>query len=140
MDYGTFDNDFSNISPMSSEKRKELTFYPWSMSATGDWGDDSGLTELAKYAKGEIPPTELAEWLWEPGAYVQNSAVAELLKHGNVKQAAIFVKTLVSIHPVCEKTLKEQFGGLVDEFIKNPDKYPSSPAEYPADVVVRLIQ
>lgn len=135
-----FDLKFDNILRVSPEKRKELTFYPWSMSATGDWSDECGLKELAKYAGGEISPEELAEWLWKPGAYVQNSAVVELLKHGNVRQAATLVKTLVDIHPVCKKTLEEQFGSMVDEFMnKSPDKFPSKASEYPANVLLRFV-
>lgn len=126
---------------MNGSNQKELTFYPWSMSATGDWDDDSGLKELAEFAKGERDANEMAEWLWKPGAYVQNSAVAELLKHGNVRQAAMLVRGIINAHPICEKTLKDQFGNLIDLFTgTNLDRFPSQPSEYPKNVRVTIIQ
>lgn len=127
---------------MQKVEQIELVVYPWSMSATGKHSKDSGLTKIRQYAKGEIPVDEMVELLWKPGADIQISTVMELIKHGSPRQAAVLVKALVKAHPICETSLKEWYGNdVIDDFlIKSPERYPSTPEEYPLHVKVRYIQ
>jgi hypothetical protein len=78
--------------------------------------------------------------LWPPGIYVQNSAVIELMDHGNVCPAAALVCALVEAHPVCRFSLTEQFGGLIDMFLANPSMFPNNPSEFPPDIIVRFAE
>lgn len=126
---------------MSKTHPNIQTSYPWSMSATEDWSNESGLDVLASFARGDRSADEIAEWLWKPEAFVQNSAIIELLDHDNVRQAATLVRTIIKAHPVCVRTLKETFGKLIDDFTsKSLDRFPSQPSEYPKHVTIRMIQ
>ncbi len=115
----------------------KLRIYPWSISATDEWGEDSGLKELREYADGTMSVDQMVDMLWPAGGFVQNVAVAEFLAHGNVRQAAVFVRRLLEKYPVCRKTLEDSFGDLVHEFLTTPpEQYPSRPGEYPLHVQI----
>lgn len=112
-----------------------VTVYPWNLSKTGYWGPKTGLHELR-----DLDPDELAEWLCEPG-HVQNSAIAEIVAHGNPKKAAKLARALVHNHPVSEKSIREGFGEFANILLTFPlSSLPSEPKEYPAHVKIEYIQ
>jgi hypothetical protein len=115
---------------------RTVVFYPWSLSATGDWSPDTGLFELR-----DRTPEELVELLWEPGIYVQNSAIVELMAHGNPRKAAALARELVKKHPIAEKSIREGFKRAADYLLKAPlDNLPSKPEEYPRNVKIGYVQ
>jgi len=114
--------------------REKLLFYPWSMSATGDWSPETGI-----YLLRDKTPEDLAEILWEPGIYVQNSAIVELIRHGNPRKAAEVARALVKAHPIVEKSIKEGFGEEFANYLFKTqlDTLPSKPEEYDNGVNVQ---
>jgi hypothetical protein len=118
-------------------EREKLLIRPWSVSVTGSWSSDTGLYHLR-----DASPEELADWLWEPGIHVQNTAIIELMAHGNPKKAAEVARALVENHPVVEKSIRNGFGDeTADYLLKSPlENLPGSPSEYPKDVVVEFVQ
>jgi hypothetical protein len=103
-------------------------FYSWEESATRQWGLDSGL-----YALRDDKPDDLAHILWKPGISVQNSAIIELMAHGNPRKAAEVARALVTNYPVTEQSIRAGFGpDLSDYLLLLPlELLPSSPEEYP---------
>jgi hypothetical protein len=79
-------------------------FYDWSVSATGQWGD-----EELPWLRDENPEL-MIEPLWNAGGGVQSFALFELIAHGNYQKAATLARALVKAHPVCEKSIKEDCG------------------------------
>lgn len=118
-------------------ERKKLTFYPWDVSVTGSWSPDTGI-----YLLRDETPEKLAEILWKPGIHVQNTAIMELLAHGNPRKAAEVARALINAHPVVEKSIIEEFGEeMVDFLLKTKlELIPSKPEEYPSDIKVDYIQ
>lgn len=121
---------------MADQENKPIKFYPWSVSVTGSWGPDTGI-----YYLRDLSPEELVDLLWEPGIHVQNTAIIELMAHGNPRKAAEVARALVEKHPIVEKSIREGFGDIADYLLRIPlEKIPSSPSEYPKDVKIEFIQ
>jgi len=106
---------------------KPFRFYSWEKSATGDWSPDTGLYRLR-----DDSPTKLADWLWENGIRVQQTATIELMAHGNLRKAAELVRALAEQHPFQRPQIRDQYGCLSDVLFDSLlESLPSSPAEYP---------
>jgi len=121
---------------MSKSEQKTITFYPWELSTTGAWGPDTGIFKLR-----DESPEELADLLWEPGIYVQNTAIIELMTHGNPRKAAAVARALVGKHPVAEQSIRNQFGDMANFLLEEPlENIPGSPQEYPRDINISFIQ
>lgn len=121
---------------MPKPEVKTLTFYPWNLSATGSWSPDTGI-----YYLRDMSPEELADLLWEPGIHVQNTAIIELMAHGNPRKAAEVARALVKKHPVVEESIREGFKDMADYLLRDPlESIPSSPSEYPKHVKIAFIQ
>ena len=119
---------------------EKLKIFPWSVSGTGMWGPTTGLDHLAKYSKGELDKTTLAGWLWKPGIDVQNTAIEELIVHGNFRQAAELARELILQHDTCEVSIREYFGKSADSLIKdNLADLPATPADYSPDKVEYIL-
>lgn len=105
-------------------------FYSWDESATRQWGPESGL-----YALRDDTPDDLAHLLWEPGISVQNSAIVELMAHGNPRKAAEVARALVTHYPVTERSIRTFFGLETGDYLLLLPLalLPSSPEEYPQD-------
>lgn len=118
-------------------ERQTLIIYPWSMSSTGLWSLDTGIYELR-----DRSPEELVDLLWEPGISIQNTAIAELISHGNQRKAAEVARALVKKHSVVEISIREGFGEDMGDFLlKTPLEYiPSKPQEFPPSVIIEFIQ
>jgi len=116
---------------------KEIVFYPWNLSKTGQWSPDTGL-----YYLRDNPPEQLAEWLLEmDDKMVQTSAIVELMVHGNPRKAAQIARIMVRRNPEVELPLRESFGELAEYFLDtNLELLPGSPAEYPKDVKISFLQ
>ena len=113
-----------------------LLIYPWSMSATGQWSIDTGLHKLR-----DCTANELADLLWEHGIFVQQTAVAEIVAHGNPRKAAEFLRALVSKHPDLTDKIRSQYRILEREFFDLPlSNLPGSPKEYPPTAKIQYIQ
>lgn len=120
---------------MSVREQTIITIYPWNISKTGQWCRETGLYDLR-----DRSPEELANLLWEPGDAVQNSAIVELMFHGNPKKAAAFARELVRKHPVAEQTIRSSFSFIADYLLKAPlERLPGRPEEYPPDVIIDRI-
>ena|SRR4030067_238660 len=116
---------------------ERILIYPWELSATDSWSPDTGIFELR-----DRTAAELADKLWEYGAFVQNTAIVELITHGNPRKAAEFARALVTEHPEVKNSVMECFGqDMFDYLLNSPlENIPSSPQEYPRDVIVEYIQ
>lgn len=115
---------------------KELSIHPWSHSVTGEWSEDSGLLNLR-----DDDPATLSEELWPAGIGVQQTAVIELMAHGNPRKAAQLVRSLVEQHPDLKDTIRSQYAGLEEYLFDLPlDRLPSKPDEYPKNIKISYIQ
>ena len=114
-----------------------LLIYPWNLSKTGDWSPDTGIYELR-----DRTPEELIPLLWENGIHVQNTAIAEIMAHGNPRKAAEVARALVKEHPIVEKSIRQGFGEEMGNFLlKVPlDRIPSRPQDYPGNIQVEFVQ
>jgi hypothetical protein len=90
-------------------------FYDWSVSATGEWGDE----ELS-WLRDENPEL-MVESLWDAGISVQSFALFELVAHGNYQKAATLARALIKAHPVCEKFIKEGCGEEMSRLLLGAD-------------------
>lgn len=119
------------------EPPKVLLVYGWDTSATGSWSVESGLHKLRDDA-----PEDLAEILWAWGIHVQNTAMYELIAHGNPRKAAEVARALVEAHPIVEKSIREGFGDEMAKYLLRTKltTIPSCPAEFPRDIVVQYVQ
>jgi|GEM_PF-5423272 len=52
----------------------------------------------------------MIEPLWISGCGVQNSALYELVARGNYQKAATLAGALIKAHPVCETSIREDYG------------------------------
>lgn len=111
------------------------------MSVTKLWGSETGLKNLADYAKGIIPVEELVEALWDSGSDTQVTAITELSMHGNTRQAAILVRAMIRAHPETELTFRASYGEVITEFLTHDAMdFVSDPSEYPDDIIIEYIQ
>lgn len=117
-----------------------LKFYPWNISATGSWSVDTGLHHLHQLR--DLGPKALAALLWTPGIYVRNTAIIELMMHGNPQKAAQVARELVEQHPICEKSIQDELGTAIANYLLvfPLDQIPRTPEEYSADVDWEYIQ
>lgn len=122
---------------MDRADRKTVRVYPWEMSATGSWSPETGIFRLR-----DDTPEQLAELLWNPGSLVQNTAMVELMAHGNPRKAAQLARALVSQHPIAENSIREGFGPRTAEYLlKVPlERIPGTPSEYPKDTEIEYIK
>lgn len=114
------------------DTRKTVTFCTWDESATGSWDIDTGLHTLR-----DESPVQLAEFFVEMGDYhVQNTAIAEIMAHGNPRKAGELCRELVKRDKELADVIKQTFGPevtkyLLEEILVN---MPSNPSEYPPDI------
>lgn len=125
---------------MSGLDQRIITFYPWNLSQTGKWG--SGTEEYGLNLLRYKAPQELAELLWEPGRDVQQTAIIEIMAHGNPRKAAEVARELVRLHPAAERSLREDLQEPTTSFLLETPlrNIPSKPEEYPANVIIRYVQ
>lgn len=111
--------------------KKELKIYPWNMSITGAWSLDTGILLLR-----DLSPEELSSLLWEYGIRVQNTAIVELIAHGNPRKASAFARKLVADHPEAIASIQESFGEeILEMLLHRPlEKIPGSPEEFNTQV------
>ena len=116
---------------------KKVLFYPWDVSKTGDWSPDTGI-----YLLRDESPEVLASILWDNGIYVLNSAIIELMAHGNSRKAADVARILVRDYPIVENSIRENFGNEGGDYLLNVplEDIPSCPEEYPSDVRIEYVQ
>jgi hypothetical protein len=121
------------IEPLRKEPRR-VVIVSWDVSATGNWCPRTGLHELR-----DRSPSELAEWLWEWGSYPQNSAIIELIAHGNPRKAAELARALVAAYPITEDSIRRELAELADYLLTAPlESIPGSPSEFPSGANVQL--
>lgn len=114
-------------SPQQIMTEKKVRILPWEMSATGSWGPETGIFLLRDEAI-----SQLVEILWEHGIHVQNTALVELIAHGNPRKAAELARGLVQKYPVVEISLRRDFGSVAAYLLETPlEQLPSQPSEYP---------
>lgn len=117
-------------------EKREVKIYPWTLSATGLWGEETGLFRLR-----DENPAHLVPSLWVCGTKAQNSAILELTCHGNPRKAAEVARALVEQHSVCERSIRAAFPNIADDLLERPlDSLPSCPEEYPPDIKITYIQ
>ncbi len=96
-------------------EKPQAKVYDWSVSATGQWGD-----EELPWLRDENPEL-MVEPLWDAGIGVQSFALFELVAHGNYQKAATLARALVKAHPVCEKSIKEGCGEDMSRLLLEAD-------------------
>lgn len=116
--------------------QKEVMIFPWSMSATGQWSEETGLLKLR-----DDTIKELVEWLFPWGYIPQNTAIVELMAHGNLRRAAEFARNLVEAYPVCERSVRASFGETTDRLLNDDlESFPSKPEEFSPEFRIVFIQ
>lgn len=103
------------------EHEGKIKIYPWSMSITGMWGPDTGL-----YALRDEQAEQIAEMIWPAGIGVQQSAVVELLAHGNIRKAAQLVRALAGQHPELSEKIRSQYQGMEKLFDAPLEDFPET--------------
>lgn len=129
---------------MIIETEHTVEIFPWNMSATKQWGQDTGLPQLQSYAQGVVTDPEdgvvtvkdMVDWLGEEDPQIQLSAMDELIRHGHPRQAVEFLQALVKTKPECETPLRSALEpkapGVMDLYLKSPlDRFPGNPQEFP---------
>jgi len=115
----------------------EVIIYPWFQSITGSWSPDTGL-----YLLRDLEPEELVDLLWSVGSHVQNTALVELVAHGNPRKAATLARALIKRHPVAEKSIREFLGADMSQLLLDSPLHqlPTCPKEFPLNVRVQYLQ
>ena len=120
----------------SGIESKTLTFYPWDRSSTGFWDVESGLPDLR-----DKPAEVLAKALLSGGSHVQNTAIVELMTHGNPRKAAAVARELIKQHPIAIDSIMRDFGLFKKLLLEVPlANIPSKPEEYPKRMSAQHIQ
>ena len=104
--------------------RSPRKIYPWSMSATGGFGEDQ-LFMLQHY-----DVEELVEWFDEK-PYGIMIGIMEILGHGNDRKAIEIARGLVGLNPAHERRFSEVMDERTMEywFRKPLEEIPSQPSE-----------
>lgn len=110
---------------------EKVRILPWDISATGSWGPNSGIFLLR-----DQEVSQLIESLWGYGSHVQNTALIELIAHGNPRKAAEIARGLVIKYPVVEISLRRDLGPIAEYLLKTPlEALPSNLSEYPPETI-----
>lgn len=115
-----------------------LSFMDWNSSITGDWDIESGLHELR-----DLSVNDLSDDLWNgDDYYVTNSALLELIGHGNPRKAAAVAQDIVRKHGEAKEYILQGLGNDIGNRLleSNPQDLPSSPKEYPKHIKVTMVQ
>mgnify|MGYP001151105440 CR=1 FL=1 len=122
--------------PHIMPQEKKATIFPWSMSATGDWPEGTGLHLLR-----DESPNNIAQGLCMQGERVIPSAIYEITVHGNPRKAAEVARRIVEQDPTYEEVIRKSFGRAAETILETPlEELASRPSEYPEDVLVEFIQ
>lgn len=120
------------------ERRKTITIFPWSVSATGLWGPNTGIYNLRDETSEQI-----ADWFGEvKDLVVIDSGLVEIMAHGNPRKSAEIARLLIEEHPEMEKRLKAEWGEEMCDFLLEGDlkDIPGKPSEYSGNVYIEYIQ
>lgn len=105
----------------------------WDLSATGQWGIDTGL-----HALRDDSASDLVRPLYEGETY--HTAIMELVGHGHPRKAAEVARAIIDAHPETEEIMRSGLDSLAEQLLDAPlDLLPASPSDYKIPVRVKKV-